>query len=170
MIVYESPKQRIAFRRIGTVDLYKLQELLNDSWRSRHHWRLVNDDDQLSWLKSIHRDPSQYCLIAEDLDSGEAVGIYRLTHANQQVYSGVSNIDIFAEYRGKGYGTRVLSAGIEFAWGMGFEWLQSEILSTNIASKNLHSKLGFLYCGSRRNAVQLNGSFVNSGVYQLRRS
>jgi RimJ/RimL family protein N-acetyltransferase len=96
------------------------------------------------------------------------VGLYRVTYRDTVNKRGMSNIDIFANLRGRGLGTLVLQAGVSMAFNeLGIKTLDAEILAHNIASIKAHEKVGFTRSATRREAVYLLSNYHDSHLYWL---
>ena len=87
--------------------------------------------------KSGDRFLFSYCV---DLD-GRPIGIIQFT----EKYQGIPNLNLYIEdiYRNKGMGTKAFEIGKEIIKSKGFNYITSSCRQDNVASVNLHKKLGF---------------------------
>lgn len=74
---------------------------------------------------------------------GIAVGVINMFGHGNKVVSVAP--EIFWEHRGKGLATKSLLLSYEIAKGEGFAEVNAGIRAENVASQNLHVKLGFKY-------------------------
>lgn len=69
----------------------------------------------------------------------------------------ITNIAVHPEYRGKGYGKRIVKALIDRAREEGIFKITLEVRKSNEAALNLYKKYGFKACGIRPRYYQDNG-------------
>ncbi|MDH3321442.1 MAG: GNAT family N-acetyltransferase [Flavobacteriaceae bacterium] len=86
------------------------------------------------------------------------------------VYGGVAEVSVYVatKARGKKVGEKLFLALISESERNGFWTLQSGIFSENVASINLHKKLGFRMVGYREKIGQLNGVWRNTTLMERR--
>lgn len=95
-------------------------------------------------------------------DGNEVVGVINMQGHGKEVVSVAP--EIFPEHRGKGFAYRSLVKAYEFAKEKGFTQLTAGIREENIASQNLHLKLGYKHVG---NALSKNGKALKMYSRQL---
>ena len=86
------------------------------------------------------------------------------------VYGGVAEVSVYvaAEARGNRIGERLLSRLIAESEDEGYWTLQSGIFPENVASINLHEKLGFRKIGFRERIGQLHGVWKDNILMEKR--
>ena len=86
------------------------------------------------------------------------------------VYGGVAEVSVYvaAEARGNRIGERLLSRLIAESEDEGYWTLQSGIFPENVASINLHEKLGFRKIGFRERIGQLKGVWKDNVLMEKR--
>jgi UDP-2,4-diacetamido-2,4,6-trideoxy-beta-L-altropyranose hydrolase len=138
--------------------LYLRDATLDDSWMI---WNWANDpvtrsasfstglipwEAHAAWFLRKMADPRHLILIAL-ADSMEPVGQIRFEIEDQQA---TVSINLSPEHRGIGYGSRILTLGIERLFGAGrVHSIHAYIKSDNNASKKVFKKAGFVYQDTR---------------------
>ncbi len=82
-------------------------------------------------------------------------------------YSVEHSIYVDARFRGQGIGKRLLQELIAAAQGHGYHILVGGIDAANTVSIRLHEKLGFVHCGTIRQAGFKFGRWLDLALYQL---
>lgn len=79
--------------------------------------------------------------------------------SRRPVYSGVAEVSVYVSqnHRARGLGSRLLQSLIECSEQEQIWTLQAAIFPENMASLNLHRKLGFRIIGRRERIGRLNG-------------
>jgi RimJ/RimL family protein N-acetyltransferase len=102
--------------------------------------------------------------------SGEFIGwinIHSMDRKNGTFSCGGS---IFKNYRGKGYAIEAIGMVLRYCFHeMRFEKCNTECLSINEESINLHKKLGFIEEGRRRKTVYTDGKYQDIVLFGLTR-
>jgi len=160
---------RIKLRKLGRADLPALLELKNESWESRHTIQFLNMEDQEKWFDSITtstQTPTTLILVAvTEGDTGHDVnfGIFKLANIDWQSRKSEVGWDVYPEFRNRGWGKRMVIAGIKFCKEvMGLHRLNAEILTTNEASRRLALACGFVQEGLQKEAILRNGKWIDS--------
>lgn len=157
-------KNGITLQKVSKEDLETLRDLKNESWFGTHNIVFVNSTDQEKWFNSINQDKNLF-LIAIDSNTNEKVGIYKIQNIDWVNRRYDSAHDVFANYRGKGYGKLVLEAGVDF----GFEVLNvhrinTEVLENNLASLKSALYVGYVKEGIKRKEIHKCGEYLDSIV------
>lgn len=111
-----------------------------------------------SW-ESWDESHLQACRLVADV-AGFVVGWAALSGVSDRcVYGGVAEISVYVddEARGRGVGTRLLTALVEASEDEGLWTLQAGIFAENVASVRVHEKCGFRIVGTRERLGQLDG-------------
>jgi L-amino acid N-acyltransferase YncA len=111
----------------------------------------------------------QHRLVAEQ--AGDVVGwVAVVPYSHRAVYRGVGEESVYvaARARGEGVGRALLEGVIESARKGGLWTLQAGIFPDNIASLELHRRLGFREVGVRERIGQLDGVWRDVVLLELR--
>lgn len=69
----------------------------------------------------------------------------------------ITNIAVKAEERGRGVGSAVTRALMQYAANMGVQYLTLEVRKSNLAAQKMYKSLGFLELGVRKRYYEDNG-------------
>ena len=69
----------------------------------------------------------------------------------------ITNIAVRAEERGRGVGSAVTRALMQYAANMGVQYLTLEVRKSNLAAQKMYKSLGFLELGVRKRYYEDNG-------------
>lgn len=162
----------VRFRKLGRLDLTALMELKNESWEDRHAVHFLNMDDQGRWFDSLDQNtltPSTLILMAmteDQVGHDAAFGVFKLSAIDWQNRKASAGWDVFAPFRKKGLGKRLVAAGVQFAKEvLNLHRLRADILITNVASRKCALEAGFVKEGVEREAVLRKGTFIDSEIY-----
>jgi L-amino acid N-acyltransferase YncA len=103
--------------------------------------------------------------------NGEVVGwVAVVPYSRRDVYRGVGEESVYVadHARGRGVGRALLEALIESAEDGGLWTLQAGIFPDNVASLELHRRLGFREVGVRERIGQLEGEWRDVVLLELR--
>ncbi len=105
-----------------------------------------------------------------ELDGEIAGWVAVVPYSRRAVYAGVGEESVYVAERARGHGVgrALLEAVVESARDGGLWTLQAAIFSENIASLELHRKLGFREVGVRERIAQLNGEWRDVALLELR--
>lgn len=104
------------------------------------------------------------CVVAQESDSGEILGMYILHPNNVGRCGHICNASyaVASAARGKGVGEKLVSDCLERAKTKGFKILQfNAVVKTNTAARSLYKKLGFEQLG-----IIPNGFLMKDGHYE----
>ena len=84
--------------------------------------------------------------------------------SSREVYKGVGEVSVYVHphTQGKGVGTQLLQHLIEQSKLAGYWMLQASIFEVNLASIQLHKKVGFHVVGIRKGIAKKNGQWTNT--------
>jgi RimJ/RimL family protein N-acetyltransferase len=156
----------IAFRKADKCDAAKLLDLKNESHFGTHTVTYANLTSQEKWLESISQEtqcPRTLILIANvSLNtSGYDCGVFKFFNIDWQNRKADVGWDIFQGWRGKGYGKKLVIAGVAFAFKlMNLHRLDAQILITNEVSVKCAEAAGFKVEGTQRKAIFKNNEYV----------
>jgi len=163
----------IEFRKADRQDLKDLLELKNESWFGTHTVTLANSISQEKWLESISTEthsPKNLMLIAEITNDGrkQQIGVFKIFHINWQSRRAEAGWDIYHHFRGKGYGKKIVKAGVDFCFKMlNLRRLDAQILANNEASQKCAAEAGFEREGIQKQAIFKLGKYVDNHLYGL---
>lgn len=165
----------IKFRKLRREDLDSLRQLKEESWFGTHTVTFVNNEDQNRWFDSLDSNvgnPKNLMLFATN--GGFHIGIYKISSIEWVNRTADVAWDVFEGQRGKGFGKKLVAAGVQFCFQMlNLRRLNAEILETNIASQKCAKAAGFVQEGVKREAVhsrKAEDRYVDSFVYGCLRS
>jgi RimJ/RimL family protein N-acetyltransferase len=165
--IYTHPNT-VAFRKADKCDARKLLDLKNESHFGTHAITFANLTSQEKWLESISHEtqfPKTLILIANVAlnTSSYDCGVFKFFNIDWQNRKADVGWDIFHEWRGKGYGKKLVIAGVAFAFNlMNLHRLDAQILVTNEASLKCAEAAGFIIEGRQRQVVFKNGQYVDN--------
>ena len=161
-------KNGLRLRKVERDDLPLLLELKQESWFGTHHIAVLNLADQTAWFECVTKRTDCFYLMACDGD--QRVGLYKASSIDwiNRFYD--SGHDVFASARGKGYGHRVVEAGVDFGFEvLNMQRIDTEVLANNRASLRTVRRAGFVFEGVRRKAVHKCGRYLDSVVLGILR-
>ena len=105
-----------------------------------------------------------------ELDGEVAGWVAVVPYSRRAVYRGVGEESVYVaeRARGRGIGRALLEAVIESARNGGLWTLQAGIFPDNLASLELHRRLGFREVGIRERIGQLDGAWRDVVLLELR--
>jgi phosphinothricin acetyltransferase len=104
-------------------------------------------------------------------EDGDVVGwVAVVPYSRRAVYRGVGEESVYvaARARGRGIGRALLEAVIESARAGGLWTLQAGVFPDNVASLELHRRLGFREVGVRERIGRLDGGWRDVVLLELR--
>lgn len=160
----------VMFRKADKNNAKVLLDLKNESHFGTHTVTLANITSQEAWLESISYEthcPRNLVLMA----SAEKInqfgiddfGVLKLFNIDWQSRRAEIGWDVLQEYRRKGYGKRLVGAGVDFAFHLlNLRRLDAQILVTNEASRKCAEAAGFSIEGRQRKAIFKNGEYIDN--------
>jgi len=151
-----------------------LLELKHESWFGTHTVTFANTISQEKWLDKISLEthcPRDLILIAYYTDEkmtfdGINIGVFKILNIDWQNRKAEAGWDIYKEYRGKGYGKKIVEAGLDYAFKMlNLRRLDAQILCTNEASIKCAKHAGFIQEGLQKQAIVKNGEYIDNLLF-----
>lgn len=170
--IWTDKETNLSFRKLNKSDLEDLNKLKNESWFGTHRISIVNIDDQIKWYDSLDRNPhtpSHLFLICE-LITNESIKIGTFKFNSIDWYSKRAEVgwDVFHSLRGKGFGKKIVKAGVGFAVDvLNLHRLTAEILETNKASQKCAEEAGFNLEGTKLKEILKNNEYVDNRIYGI---
>ena len=155
-------------RKITEDDLELLLNLKNESWFGTHTITINNIEEQRQWFESLlYNHQKMYMMV---IHNGMSVGVYKLTDIDWISRRYHSAHDVFESERGKGFGKKVLEAGVDFGMEvLNMHRIDTEVLENNRASQKCIEWVGYQKEGVRRKCIYKCGQWLDSICYGLLR-
>jgi RimJ/RimL family protein N-acetyltransferase len=98
------------------------------------------------------------------VDEGQVVGWcdIRAKERAAQNHVGVLGMGLIADYRDRGIGRRLITAALDAARAKGLHRVELDAHGDNLRAIALYEKVGFSHEGVAREAVKLDGRFIDS--------
>ena len=110
-------------------------------------------------LENVEKNYAQYVALRGEEVIGWA-DIIPLSHPTMAHVGGLG-MGVLADYRGRGIGSRLLSAATEHAWESGLKRLELEVFADNEPAIRLYKKHGYVQEGLKRYARFVDGDYQN---------
>lgn len=178
-----------SFRKVEKFDLPFLKELKNTSWKSTVQLACLNSEDQLHWYDGLRADSTSLYLIIENskdftigdiltkqlithhIDYDSTIGFWGITDIDNRNHSCSFSHGIYAPFRGHGFGSQSLKAGIDLIFEVfNFNRIETRILESNEAEIKAATNAGMKLEGEQRNAVFKMGQYQNCCIFGILRS
>jgi len=112
-------------------------------------------------------DDKDHFFLVGKLD-GRAIGFLGIHRKSKRMkHVGVVGITVHSDYWRRGFGTKLLKAGIECAREEGFIRLEADTLAKNKAMRRIAEKLGFKLEGIRKMRIRLNNKYEDEALLAL---
>ena len=148
----------------------RLERCVRDLFRGHRHGAR-HLPDHLPALHGVDAFHIKECRLVI-LDGGELAGWAALRRVDPRwCYRGVAEVSIYVgeKFRGRGLGSRLLTALCEESEKEGYWTLHSTVLQDNTASLGLHTKCGFRVVGRReRIARDCHGRWLDTYLMERR--
>ena len=107
-------------------------------------------------LSNISKKTSQYVAV----EGGRVVGWCDISPNKREGFThcGSLGMGVLHDYRGKGYGTRLMEDAILAAKESGIERVELEVYASNVPAIRLYEKRGFVHEGVKKKARKLDGN------------
>lgn len=160
----------VMFNKADKHNAKTLLHLKNESHFGTHTVTLANLTSQEAWLESISYEthcPRNLVLMAWSEATNRSVadefGVLKLFNIDWQSRRAEIGWDVLHEYRRKGYGKRLVKAGVDFAFHLlNLRRLDAQILVTNEASRKCAEAAGFIIEGRQRKAIFKKGEYIDN--------
>lgn len=160
-------------RKVDERDLNWLLELKSESWFGTHRVSIVNSENQKKYIDSLNNqdihNPKDLILVGEtENDQGydTPVGIFKILNTDWTSRRAEVGWDIYRLHRRRGYGKRIVRAGVEFCFQLlNLRRLDAQILQTNEASVKCAEAAGFVKEGVQAQAIYKNGVYLDNFIY-----
>jgi RimJ/RimL family protein N-acetyltransferase len=133
---------------------------------SNGEWRSVGDERR--YLKALRRYPHAAVFVAERSD-GVVVGRLSVARDQHPASSHVADLGLMvaADARGRGVGTALLQAAVEWARSSGVRKLELHVFPWNEPAMRLYEKFGFEREGYRKAHYRRDGKDVDAILMAL---
>ena len=156
-----TPNSKLIIEKANILHSRILWEWRNDDkTRSLSRYsEIISWNEHEKWLKDTLEDPYKYIYVGIPKDSTKKkpIGVLRFDLIDSEKNYYETSINIAPSFRGKGYGLKLLSSGIDlFAKEISCKIkIFAEIKQSNHISSKLFTSVGFLSCDSRREGFSL---------------
>ena len=167
----------IGFRPVEEGDLEDIRRLRNEpsTWIQLTTIGQISQEQQKSWFEKISKanDCAYFSVFKEIKDfpistEGDFLGIIRFDQMDSINRSVRVGCDVVPEERGKGWGTRIFEAILEFCFNeSNFHRLWLCVLENNEIAMKLYKSAGFKEEGRHRQAIWRDGKFKDYIVMSL---
>lgn len=151
-------REGLVFREVEREDLELLRRNRNDesTWTTLGSPLPVTPSGSDEWLESLGK--SRFAFVVED--EAVAVGFVRLDEIDFVNRSIRTGCDVFPEFRGRGYGKRIMRGVTDWAFnelGLHRCWLL--VMNTNPVAIKVYVEVGYKHEGEQREAVFRGGKW-----------
>ena len=153
----------IAFRTIEKEDLEILRKLNNDesTYLNLLNIDFIDEENQLNWWKNLHKNKNdKRYVICNQNDQNEIIGRLRIQNINYNHNNCEVGLDIYPEYRGKGYGVKSYEMLLDFLFNQfNMNMVYLKVADFNPKAMKLYKKVGFKKSGSLPDFFFRNGKY-----------
>jgi hypothetical protein len=154
-------KNTTILKKLERTDLPMLKELKDESWFGTHTTAIVNMDDQIKWFESLSN--SSLILVVNG-----NVGLIKITQIDWMNRRCYFAYDVFSKYRGKGYGKKIVEAGVDFIFEiLNMNRIECEVLANNLASLKCIRSVGFKEDGIKEKCIFKCGRWIDNVLFGL---
>ncbi len=124
------------------------------------HETIPSLDEERAWLEARtgERGTALVCV------DGKAVAgmLVAVRNPHPQLKHACSfGVGILEKYRNRGVGSKLIAALMDWAGKKGMKRLELSVMANNPAAKRLYKRLGFVVEGTKRDAVEVDGKYVD---------
>lgn len=137
-------------------------------WDVDVHTKDPNEMHKLfkEFFVKLPKDQNQLFLVGKLGD--EVIGFLGIHRKSKRMtHVGVVGITVHPDYWNRGFGTRLLEAGVKLAKNEGFIRLEADTLAKNKAMRKLAEKIGFKLEGVRTMRFNMNGLYEDEALLAL---
>lgn len=116
----------------------------------------VSLEQEKDFLRRANEDPRSAMIAAfvEGILAGN-VGVSPVNSFEKYRHRAEMGLSVKKAYWGRGIGTALMEAAIEFARAVGYEQIELEVMGDNSGALSLYKKLGFTVYGTRMDSFRL---------------
>lgn len=124
-------------------------------------------DEEIEFLAS-HIDRCDSTVIGA-FDGASLVGMmsFSAKQRPQECHAGSMGITVAADYRDRGIGSTLIAHLVDWAPFHGIHRIEVQVFATNQRAKGLYERLGFVEEGRLRDAIAVDGAYVDEYVMSL---
>lgn len=151
----------VEFRQIEVADTDAFRAAIDIVARERKYIALVEappiEQVRAFVRRNVERSYPQIIALVD----GAVVGWCNVPPASRAVSAHVGDLfmGLVPEFRGKGFGERLLRQAVQAADVFGFRRIELGVFGTNTAAAALYRKVGFLEEGTKRMAILVDGTY-----------
>lgn len=124
-------------------------------------------ESEESYIKSLNENPNSIMLLAKR--NGKIVGnaSFERISTNRMNHRGTFGISVLKEEWGKGIGSMLLKAIIDFAKQTGANIISLEVRSDNVRAIKLYEKFGFEKLGTFKGFFKIDDEYIDFDLMNL---
>jgi RimJ/RimL family protein N-acetyltransferase len=151
----------VEFRQIEVADTDAFRAAVDTVARERKYIALVEappiEQVRAFVARNVERGYPQIVAVAD----GAVVGWCNVPPASRAVSAHVGDLfmGLVPDFRGKGFGERLLRQAVQAADEFGFRRIELGVFATNTAAAELYRKVGFVEEGIKRMAILVDGTY-----------
>ena len=159
---------RLVLRSLKTSDIETILPNVNDLFQTRFLTidPPISKKKELDWIHGTWRDAKKgvkFVFGVENRVTHELMGTLELHDVNKVHKRATAGIFIFRKYWGNGFGTEAMQGLLKFGFNtLKLHRIESEYITKNERSKNLHKVSGFRIEGTRRKYYLKRGRFEDT--------
>ncbi|MHB1315305.1 MAG: GNAT family N-acetyltransferase [Christensenellales bacterium] len=151
----------VMLRPVESTDLHILQRLFNDPEVNQDTmgWEFpVSMDQQNAWFSTLKNNKSVFRAMIEN-EAGETVGEISLANIDyKNRTASIGGAKILNEYQSIGYGVKAFIAMLDLVFDqMNFYCIEIQHLESQLVTKHVMEKMGFVLEGTLRQRIHKNG-------------
>lgn len=123
--------------RLSNNNINKYVEIFNKSFMDMPHGTFITIEDATGYLENQNKEEEYFMVTTNNSDNIGFVNI------NIKDNKGFFDIGLIKEYRGRGYGKKILETAIDYLSGKGIEDICLTVIEKNTVAFEMYKKRGF---------------------------
>jgi len=164
--------EHVALTPLGTDDLPALMSWINEREQVLFNapYKLVHENQHKAWFEGMQERNDVVIFGVRLLESNELIGSCQLHSIDNVHRSAELQIRIGNTSQRQGYGIEAVRLLLKFAFNdLNLHRVYLHVFSTNTAAIRLYEKAGFKKEGVLREAVHINGKYIDVAVMGILR-
>jgi len=153
----------VEFRQIEIADTDAFRAAVDSVARERRYIALTEAPPVEQVRAFVTRNVERGCPQIVAVVDGAVIGWCNVPPASRAVSAHVGDLfmGLLPDFRGKGYGERLLRQAVQAADVFGFRRIELGVFATNTAAAALYRKVGFVEEGTKRMAILVDGTYYD---------